>query len=1020
MVQRAACNGETSASLNGVPNGGREGGTSGVVVATDAAVARGVTVDGETSSLTRGSGGFSLFRWFRRNRDSTVEKRRRTDARPDDGVVVRRRSIYSSVESVDTFYSTTTVRSFAFHAGTLSRCDALSLDILKQAAEVGPFAAGASKVSVGNKENNASAAACTLPTNVHCRRRDITARYSLHPSTTFGSCGNFSEKSLSISSKGLDGRSTVSYNGPVRRRVHVKGKRRAPNPPGAVVKVVEVDVRETPRNSDRRKRRAPRPPERVAENRSTEERSEKITDGGMELEGRKDIDEGQSISNDTLVLQGGMLLSKKEICGAPKNAKDNGGGAGTSSVMSVLQERAQSPVASLSTAMPRPWYKRSVFEHSRDSGPSRRGAVLRSAATSIEVKEDYVGNMTSSASYPVDGSLSRLSFFHRGERQGDDRKREAKRKSGLSILTNISELDKEAAAIVQEEQARARASMLLKTSRLADAFEKRNDVNEEIVQDMVTSAMESTSSPRRGTRALISKFNAISNITKVTVNANFFAKRDQPASRFDRDITRNDRFEQIGDWRDQRFSVQQDLGQSVRVDKDISRYFLPQQRTSRNKAELTPTEIKPVNVKSTSSKEQNDQLMKDASSRISFLQSQLAANRINEPLNSEKDITLPMMEEKFNLRREIAEGKKDKESPKLNNETSRRFLFSRDRKPTQSTRNALDLSKEKFEGVQKEFSDIFNEIDRELRSREFKFIERRPAVVEFDSVRAKVSEHQAALSSKVAKVLDILVETEKDSKTRPTIQPEESIQDKETPRLIDSDQKAKSDKIKSAVLNTAEDPITADLKEMLKEMKHSLPKRPKPKKPMSNDAEVLEKVEKRSPVPTNKTSYIASVTTRTEASSDDYETDKQKVSSSAQTSGNVRRLNQPSASAERPSTSQGWKQENVLYKTSGKGSALVKNTFQLIRPRDFAEIEAMKTTKEVYKENAYANVIEPSLYANAHVPPSSPKQRPVLIQSKDISQNNRVKIPTNTENKFKIVPNEGEFIEEGNIVEYIY
>lgn len=1017
MVQQAACSNETSASLNGVPNGDRKAGTSGVVVPTDVVVARGA-VDGETTSLTRAGGGsgsggggggrFSLFRWFKRNRDSTVEKRRRTNARPDDdGVVRRHSSVYSSVESVDTFYSTTTVRSFAFHTGTLGRCNVLSLDILKQAAEVGPFAAGASKVYLGNKENNASSAvACTLPINVHSRRQDITARYSLQPSTTFSSCGNFltTEKGLSDSSRRFD--ESARSNRSVRRRVHVKGKRRAPNPPGAVVKIAEVDVRETPaRNSNRRKRRAPRPPEKA-----TVEQSGLVTDGGsMEIEERKDADEGQSISNDTLILQGGMLLSKKEVCGSPKAAKNNDSDAGTSGV-TVLQERAQSPIGTLNAAMPRPWYKRSVFDHSRDSGSSKRGAVFRSPTTSVEMKEECIGtSVNSSPSYSIDASLSR--FFHRGERHSDDRKRqEAKRKSGLSILTNISELDKEAAAIVQEEQARTRASMLLKTSKFADEFERRNDVNEELVQDMVTSAIEN-SSPRRGTRALISKFNAISNITKVTVNANFFAKRDQSGYKLDRDATRNSRFEEIGDWRNQRFSVQQDLGQSVRVDKDISRYFLPQQRSSRNRTESTHADVKSVDI-ITSSKDQNNQLMKDASSRISYLQSRLAANRANESLTTQKDITFP--EEKIRSRQEIAKEMKDKESPRLNNETRRKFLLSRARNLAESTENALDPFREKAEGVQKEFSDIFNEIDRQLRSREFKLIERKPAA-EFDSVRGKVPEDEA-VSNKVAKVLDILVEAEKDSKTRSTIQPEGSMQDKGTSRLIDSGQKTKSSKTKLTALNTVEDPITADLKEMLKEMKHSLPKRPKSKKIMSNDGDVLEKVEKRSPLPTSKTSYIASVTATRMAttSSNDYETDKQKVSSAAQTSGNIRRLNQPSTSAERPSTS-GWKHENVLYRTSGKGFG----PFQLIRPRDFAEIEAMKTTKEVHKENTYANVIESSLYANAHVPPILSKQRPDPTPSKDISQSSHPEKQPNVADESKIMLNDDELTNEGNIANYI-
>lgn len=1022
MVQRAACSSETSASLNGVRNGDREGETSGVGVATDAVVARGAVTDGE-ASLTRGNGGrFSLFRWFKRNRDSTVEKQRRTSARSNDDNVVRRRSsVYSSVESVDTFYSTTTVRSFAFHAGTLGRCDVLSLDILKQAAEVGPFAAGASKVSAGNKENNASAtiASTTLPTNVHSRRRDITARYSLHPSTTFGSCGNFpTPGTLSDTSRKYgDERARTNYNGSVRRRVHVKGKRKAPSPPGAVVKVAEVDARETSvRHSNRRKRRAPRPP---LINRSAEDQSRLITNGGnMELEERKNVDDGQSISNDTLILQGGMLLSKKEVCSKEflKPAKTDETGA---SSVAVLQERAHSPIGgTLNAAMPRPWYKRSVFEHSRDSGPSKRGAVFHTPATSVETREECIGTNTTTAAtnYSVDASLSRLNFFHRGERHSDDRKRqEAKRKSGLSILTNISELDKEAAAIVQEEQARTRASMLLKTSQFADAFEKSNDVNEEIVQDIVTSAMES-SSPRRGTRALISKFNAISNITKVTVNANFFARRDQPGYRLDRSAARNSKFEQMGDWRNERFSVQQDLGQNVRVDKDISRYFLPQQRpkSSRNKTEAAHADVKSTNIK-IAIKEQNDQLMQDTSNRISLLQSQLAANRANEKI--QKDIILPISEEKVRSRQEISGEKKDKESPRLNSEISRKFLLSRARNLAESTGNALSLFREKAEqdgerpeGTQKEFSDIFDEIDRQLRSREFKLIERRPAV---ESDRGKVLKDEAT-SSKVAKVLDILVEAEKDGETRSAIQSVRSIPGKETSHLIDSDQKAKSSKTKSIALNTVEDPITADLKEMLKEMKHSLPKRPKPRKVTSNDGDILEKVEKRSPVSTNKT-YVASVTSaRTDAMPlNDYETDKQKVSSSVQTSGNIRRLNQPSTSAERPSTS-GWKHENVLYRTSGKGSALVKNTFQLIRPRDFAEIEAMKTTKEVYKENTYANVIEPSLYANAHVPPVSPKQRSDPTRSKDISQSGNVKVPSNIVIENKITLNEDEFSEEGN------
>ncbi|XP_034178702.2 uncharacterized protein LOC117603543 [Osmia lignaria lignaria] len=971
MVQRAACSIEANTFPNGVRISDREGRTSDVV-ATEASadhVARAVHEG-------RGTPRFSLFKWFKRsgNRESGADKRRKTIGKypvDDNG---RQESISSSVESVDTFYSTTTVRSFAFHTGTLSRCDGLSLDILEQAAEVGPFAAGASKVAVGNKENELADVACTLPTN----RRDITARYSLQPSTAFNSCGNlsFPDRRLLESLKRLDDRRASCNVGSTRRRVHVKGKRRAPNPPVSSVKITEVDARETPRNSSRRKRRAPKPPEKLAEgNSSAEKRETKLTDGGMDVESRADTEDEQTLSNDTLVLQGGVLLARKEIklSGKEKNGKDTS----SNSLDTAIPRDSPSTthtVGTLSTAMPRPWYKRSVFEHSRDSGPSRRGDVLRGPTTStVEIKEECAAsNMAASTSYSVDASLSRLNFFHRGG-QTDERKREAKRKSGLSILTNISELDKEAAAIVQEEQARARASMLLKSSRLVDALEKRNEVNEELVQDIVASAMEN-SSPRRGTRALISKFNAISNITKVTVNANFFAKnqRDQP-SKFERDVVRNARpFEHAPDWTEHsRFSVQPPPAQSSRVEKDISRYFPPQQKAARNKVEA-PT------AKTISDKEQNDRLANETFNRISFLQSQLAANRLND--SAQKDSAAALIEEKIKSRQQLANEKKERE-PKTSNEDPKRYLLPRG--PAEKKEQALNifeepkkLDRQRLDGVQKEFSDIFEEIDKQLRRKELKLIDRRLSHTNATSTdqRGKVHE-EAGISSKVTKVLDILVEAEKDAKTKTSFQPEKSIP-LEDARSTVTNVKTKSVKTRSPILNTVEDPITTDLKEMLKEMKHSLPKRSRPGKMVARNANVTEKTE--APGGQDKTTYFVSAVTKVEniALQNDYELDKQKVSCSVQTSGNLRRLNQPSSSVEQPSTS-GWKQENVVYKTSGKnvgGSGLVKNTFQLIRPRDFAEIEATKTTRTGNNENTYANVIEQSLYANAHVPPV-PKER---------------------------------------------
>ncbi|XP_076648036.1 uncharacterized protein LOC143356322 [Halictus rubicundus] len=977
MVQRAACSIEANTFPNGVRISDRDG-RSADVVAPEA------TVNHVLRPVEdRGTARFSLFKWFKRssNRENTLEKRRKTTNKCRDNDNEQQQSVSSSVESVDTFYSTTTVRSFAFHTGTLGRCDGLSLDILGQAAEVGPFAAGASKVTVGNKENDVADVACTLPASAHSHRRDITARYSLQPSATFTSCGNlpYPEKKLLGSLRRLDDRRASSSASSTRRRVHVKGKRRAPNPPA--IKVAELDA---PRNSNRRKRRAPKPPERISDGDLVGGKREPlVTDGGMDVEARGDAEDGQVISNDTLVLQGGVLLSKKDVGHSPKEKKD----AGTQETGIPQDTPTVVPAfGTLNAAMPRPWYKRSVFEHSRDSGPSRRGDVLRGpTASAIEIKEDSASSsMGSSASYSVDASLSRLSFFHRG--QSDDRKRDAKRKSGLSILTNISELDKEAAAIVQEEQARARASMLLKSSRFADAFEKK-DVNEEIVQDIVTSAMEN-SSPRRGTRALISKFNAISNITKVTVNANFFAKgaRDQGA-KIEREVVRNARrVDETTDWREHpRFSAQV---QGSQFEKDISRYFPQQQKAGKSKLEDATAKI-PGSKGSSSAKEQNDRLATETSNRISFLQSQLAANRMNEPTIPQKDSTAAAVTEgKIRSRQEVA-GETKETKPTV--EDAGGGTFARDRgkvNPTSIFEEPRRMDRRQFDGVQKEFSDIFDEIDKQLRMKELKFMDRRLARENAPAVNQRDKDHveEAGISSKVSKVLDILVEAEKDAKTKTALQEKSIPLENDAVRSADLKMSPKSGKTRSPILNNIEDPITVDLKEMLKEMKHSLPKRPKPARMVARNDNGHERMKEReTPAAPDKTTYFVSAVTKVEniALQNDYEMEKQKVSCSVQTSGNVRRLNQPSTSAEQRSTStdqpstSGWKQENVVYKTSGRnlgGSGLTKNTFQLIRPRDFAEIEATKTTRTAGNENTYANVIEQSIYANAQVP-VSPRQR---------------------------------------------
>lgn len=1030
----------------------------------------------------RGSGGsaaantpgrFSLFKWFKRgSRDTATRDRRRRKRSSSPGEDVEEAVVSgsSSTESVDTFYSTATVRSFAFHSGTLRSSDGrranetgpTSIDLLDHdQRKVGPFGAGAAKLVVKkeNRSDTPSDVTRTLPANVLSRRRDLTARYSLQPCTSFGSCGNFtgSQRVLTGSLRRLDERGTG-------RRVHVRGKRRAPNPPTARPKTGPEETK-TPRGSARRKRRpAPKPPERdslVVEVGKTEpevvgpgmeagqtgreevsanttihqesasgsesvvEPKDKVSSptpvevpekvptreahGNTEAvddasglksvkgEDVKDLDSRQSVSNDTLVLRGGVWHWRRESAATPPFGQST-----REPTLSGQPAKSSVTTGSQTSAMPRPWYKRSVFEHSRDSGTARRGDVLRNPATLDHREEPVVAPPVTSSSpksshsdkhHNEGGTLSRLNFFHRSERNSEDRRKENKRKSGLSILTNISELDKEAAAIVQEEQARTRAAMLLQASRINDRERLTDQTSEDVVQDIVTSAMES--SPRKGTRALISKFNAIGNITKVTVNTSFFSKSTQVRDQGDEKIeTGNSRCRVTDEWRDRSSKFQGSPSSQTRVEKDLSRYFMPQQRSP--KSRTTQENREEVKV---SGSPKTSRAVGDVSARLSFLQGN--APKANSPGfrragETSVESKISRINDELAARMENASGKDGGygNSPKLSR--LRVHVVNSDvTKPTdkgeaRDDKKVIkdDAKKRSLEVIQNEFSSIFNEIDRQLGSREF-----RPVGETKDRVERK---SEPGTSSQVSRVLDILVEAEKGdrqkfNRTKPN-------RDSEVPTgsSDNSEMKGKN-----------EDPVRADLREMLKEMKHSLPKRPKPKKGVSNSQQVDQAAETRAVEEAKKEPEVGLVEEKQPRNSylmnsvtvvypppirigppvasrtnpvvpEEREYDRQKVSSAAQTSGNVRKVSREIGTA---SSSAKWKNEDVVYKTSGKGvatpgtSGLVKNTFQLIRPREFAEIEAIKTMKgSRVGENTYANVIGQSLYANALVP--APKRVP--------------------------------------------
>ena len=885
-----------------------------------------------------------MFRWFKRRDSDRGSRRQHAIFRR----AKRRASTSSTSSSVDTFYSTATVRSFAFHSGARREAraggDVALTSLEPSSGAVGPFAPGAAKLverrridaTTSAAGTTAAAATCTLPSGFS-QRQGIEARYSLHPvGNPFISYDNipivrprtFAEvRRRNNENNGAVGTVTSDSSLSSAKKVHVKGKRRAPEPP-VTQRIVNVQVQleggaangARPASRGRRKRRpAPKPPgytETLSSNQDTLSSGTSITGMDACLAAR----DNQTISNDTLVLRRGVLLSKKDIRSSRSKSRtptmsvceSDGGAGGGASTSTSNQTTASSSKAKPSAIMPRPWYKRNVFnDHSsggsRDSTTTRgrsNGDVLRGVASPIppETKDENVSSTstssTLSSSFPFESSLSRLNFFRGDRHHKDDKKKENKRKSGVSILTNISELDKEAAAIVQEEQARNRASMILQATRMDEEFDRRMAANEEIVQEIVNSSMEN--SPRRSARALISKFNAMGgNINKITVNSNFFTRNGGSGGASPK--AKAKRYSGIMD---------------DRAPRDLSKYFLPRQSSSpsspRKESAAMFTEIvqmpkpaaKPTTptTTTTTTKTAGEKVTKPEEGNNEEFAKSLAAEL--------DDVATGIAR----LRRELDE------RPKLiadqEKKTSPEKTTTEQKKETPVLLvNNLSTSRDKeLANFDKEFTRIFDEIDKQLRTRDSRLL----------TARARTSANETSLSNQVAKVLDILVNAEKDaaaaaSAVKNPAQP--AKESKSTDVSMDNAEAKKEPRPRPATVRISgvDDKTTTELKEMLKEMKHSLPKRPKP-----GSSQLDEK--KSSAAAVASTSGVPPVA----------KVSSTKVSSGVQTSGNVRRIvNEPPPP---------------------------RLAYQLIKPGEF-EVAKSKA------ENTYANVMERSVNANARVAP---------------------------------------------------
>ncbi|XP_066907673.1 uncharacterized protein [Halyomorpha halys] len=291
---------------------------------------------------------------------------------------------------------------------------------------------------------------------------------------------------------------------------HVKGKRRAPQPPArdnsTDTDIVSLSTTNT--NSSKRskkKRRAPSPPikkpesddehivhiireatDNILADKNSEQQKEDFRDETISNASTLDIGSSDDVvCTDTLKLERGILKQNME------------------------KPFSESRICPSSPVSPRPWYKRTTVNKEMFSAKEKE---KRNERDRKKVEEWML-----ESGFPRRSLLNtdnKYSFFSKAEKSDE------KRKSQISILTNISELDREAAEIIRRGKEKEKSLM---ESQNAMYFNDNGVANENEI--VVNNISENEEPPRKNSaKELISLFNAITNVTKVTVNSSFFSK----------------------------------------------------------------------------------------------------------------------------------------------------------------------------------------------------------------------------------------------------------------------------------------------------------------------------------------------------------------------------------------------------------------------------------------------------------------------------------------------------------------
>lgn len=255
--------------------------------------------------------------------------------------------------------------------------------------------------------------------------------------------------------------------------LHVKGKRKAPQPPTLKDGNSTMSLR-------RKKRLAPTPPAVI---------TEQVVNTFQQIDGNEEV-----LCNDSLKLDHGILKPAKDTDNLKPQDQNSSANSPTTSARSSC---ADAPVS------PRPWYKRNSSRESVASTKKEHKYEQIERLPEVPFMRNSVLDLTASEEPKV------------------EKKKEEKRKSGMSFLTNISELDREASEIIKNKES--------EKNGFGDIQEMPEFMRP---KDTKINADSWVSPKRRSARDLIAKFNAITNVTKVTVNSAFFGASPKESKLF--------------------------------------------------------------------------------------------------------------------------------------------------------------------------------------------------------------------------------------------------------------------------------------------------------------------------------------------------------------------------------------------------------------------------------------------------------------------------------------------------------